>query len=82
MTEGKGTILVGGKTCEVAHAALIIRNLNKLHGVKNTGSQPTAVLLHEMAGVEFVARASACRGELQFAVATVADCRLKTGSST
>jgi len=38
VTEGEGTILVGGKTYQVANGALMYSESNKLHGVKNTGS--------------------------------------------
>jgi len=40
MTEGKGTILVGGKHYDVANGSVMYSESNKLHGVKNTGSQP------------------------------------------
>lgn len=40
VTEGQGTILVGGKTYQVANGSVMFSEANKLHGVKNTGSQP------------------------------------------
>jgi mannose-6-phosphate isomerase-like protein (cupin superfamily) len=40
VTEGHGTILVGGKSYQVANGSVMYSEANKLHGVKNTGSQP------------------------------------------
>lgn len=40
VTEGQGTIVVGGKTYQVENGAIMFSEANKLHGVKNTGSQP------------------------------------------
>jgi mannose-6-phosphate isomerase-like protein (cupin superfamily) len=40
VTEGQGTILVGGKTCQVANGAVMYSESSKLHGVKNTGAHP------------------------------------------
>jgi quercetin dioxygenase-like cupin family protein len=40
VTEGQGTILVGGKTHQVSNGCVMYSESNKLHGVKNTSSQP------------------------------------------
>ena len=40
ITEGRGEILVGGKTHQVGPGALMYSESNQLHGVKNTGSAP------------------------------------------
>jgi quercetin dioxygenase-like cupin family protein len=40
VTEGHGTILVGGKNQEVGPGALMYCEGNRLHGVKNTSSKP------------------------------------------
>jgi quercetin dioxygenase-like cupin family protein len=40
VTEGQGTILVGGKTHQVSNGSVMFSEANKLHGVKNTGTQP------------------------------------------
>ena len=40
VTEGSGEILVGGKTVHVGPGSMMYCEGNKLHGVKNTGTQP------------------------------------------
>ena len=40
VTEGNGTILVGGKNQPVGPGAMMYSESNKLHGVKNTGTTP------------------------------------------
>jgi quercetin dioxygenase-like cupin family protein len=40
VTEGAGEILVGGKKVKVTPGSMMYCESNKLHGVKNTGTQP------------------------------------------
>jgi quercetin dioxygenase-like cupin family protein len=40
VTEGHGTIVVGGKTKEVGPGVVMYSEANHIHGVKNTSSQP------------------------------------------
>lgn len=40
VTEGHGSILVGGKNSEVGPGAVMYSEANHLHGVKNTSSKP------------------------------------------
>jgi quercetin dioxygenase-like cupin family protein len=40
VTEGEGTILVGGKNYDVSNGSVMYSESHKLHGVKNTSSKP------------------------------------------
>ena len=47
VTEGTGEIFVDGTTHQVGSGAMMYCAANKLHGIKNTGSEPMTFFYHK-----------------------------------